>query len=54
MHDALKRADRQTKLVLLDGEDHNLSEGSTRLQMLEEIDRFLAQHNPVDTAASDE
>ena len=43
---ALRRANRPVQLVELRGEDHWLSRGETRLQMLTEVVRFLEQHNP--------
>jgi acetyl esterase/lipase len=41
MANALRLARKSVSLVQLDGEDHWLSRPSTRLKMLEEIDRFL-------------
>jgi dipeptidyl aminopeptidase/acylaminoacyl peptidase len=44
MANALRTANKPFKLVELAGEDHWLSRGSTRLQMLREIDAFLAEN----------
>jgi acetyl esterase/lipase len=44
MANALRAANKPFKLVELAGEDHWLSRGSTRLQMLREIDAFLAEN----------
>ena len=44
MYRALKRADKQVRLVKLKHEDHFLREGSTRLQTLSEIIGFIDQH----------
>jgi pimeloyl-ACP methyl ester carboxylesterase len=41
---ALRSAGKTVQLVELEGEDHWLSRGITRLQTLEAIERFLAQH----------
>lgn len=46
MADALKRAGKPVELVSLPGEDHHLSRGETRLQMLEAVVAFLEKHNP--------
>ena len=40
----LKAAKRDVKYVELGGDDHWLSSASTRTQMLQEIETFLAQH----------
>ena len=47
MERALKRADKSVKLVTLKGEDHWLSVQETRVELLREIEGFLAQHMPV-------
>jgi dipeptidyl aminopeptidase/acylaminoacyl peptidase len=44
MATALRAANKPFKLVELAGEDHWLSRASTRLQMLREIDAFLAEN----------
>jgi prolyl oligopeptidase PreP (S9A serine peptidase family) len=44
MASALRAANKRYKLVELPGEDHWLSRSSTRLQMLREIDAFLAEN----------
>jgi dipeptidyl aminopeptidase/acylaminoacyl peptidase len=44
MADALRAAGKPYKLVELAGEDHWLSRAATRLQMLREIDAFLAEN----------
>ena len=46
MVDALKQAGKPYELVTLNGEDHWLSRGETRLRMLAETVRFLEKHNP--------
>jgi dipeptidyl aminopeptidase/acylaminoacyl peptidase len=45
---ALRRADKTVELVTLKREDHWLSRGETRLQMLQASVSFLRQHNPPD------
>lgn len=49
MFDALTAAGREVRFVKLDGEDHWLSHGATRLQMLQEIVSFLRKNNPTDS-----
>ncbi len=46
MVDALKRAGKPVNLVVLNHEDHWLSHGDTRLQMLQATMDFLAKNNP--------
>jgi dipeptidyl aminopeptidase/acylaminoacyl peptidase len=46
MVDALKRAGRPAEMVVLKHEDHWLSHGDTRLQMLQATMDFLAKYNP--------
>jgi dipeptidyl aminopeptidase/acylaminoacyl peptidase len=46
MADALKRAGKPVTFVTLDGEDHWLSRGATRLQMLQTMTGFLEANNP--------
>ena len=46
MADAMKKAGKPVELVTLDGEDHNLSRGATRLQMLTAMVNFLEKNNP--------
>ncbi len=46
MADALRRANKPHRLVVLREEDHWLSRAGTRLQMLEEAVAFVQQHNP--------
>jgi len=43
-NDALKKAGKQVEFVQLQGDDHNMEFGSTRVQLLKEVDRFLAAH----------
>lgn len=45
---ALKKAGRPAELVRLEGEDHWLSRGATRLQMLKAVAGFLERNNPPD------
>jgi dipeptidyl aminopeptidase/acylaminoacyl peptidase len=47
MYRALKRAGKPVELVTLKHEDHWLSTGATRLQMLEATVAFLKTNNPV-------
>jgi dienelactone hydrolase len=46
MEAALRRSGKSVRFVTLKNEDHWLSHGETRLQMLEESVRFLKEHNP--------
>jgi dipeptidyl aminopeptidase/acylaminoacyl peptidase len=46
MYEALQRAKKDVQLVTLPKEDHWLSRGATRLQMLEASIAFLRAHNP--------
>jgi dipeptidyl aminopeptidase/acylaminoacyl peptidase len=48
MSEALKKAGRADELVVLPGDDHWLSRGATRLQMLQSVVGFLEKHNPPD------
>lgn len=48
MERALERADKPVELIKLKGEDHWLSVADTRLQTLREMDRFVAEHLPVE------
>jgi esterase/lipase len=48
MFDALKDNKKEVELVTLKKEDHWLSRGETRLQMLEATVAFLRAHNPPD------
>lgn len=48
MRSALRDADKQVELVKLKGEDHWLSVADTRIQTLKEMDRFIAEHLPVE------
>ncbi len=48
MYDALKHANKPVELVELKHEDHRLSRGETRLQMLETSVAFLRRYNPPD------
>jgi dipeptidyl aminopeptidase/acylaminoacyl peptidase len=47
MADALKKAGKPYEFVTLDGEDHWLSSGATRLKMLQSVVAFLQKNNPV-------
>jgi dipeptidyl aminopeptidase/acylaminoacyl peptidase len=49
---ALKRAGKPVELVTLKSEDHWLSRGETRLQMLTAVVAFLEIHNPPDKPQS--
>ncbi len=46
MADALKKAGKPHEFVTLPGEDHWLSRGETRLQMLQATVAFLERENP--------
>lgn len=46
MYEALRSANKNVELVPLKAEDHWLSRGATRLQMLEASIAFLRTHNP--------
>jgi dipeptidyl aminopeptidase/acylaminoacyl peptidase len=46
MEGALRRAGKSVELVTLKSEDHWLSRGSTRLEMLRATVDFLAKNNP--------
>lgn len=48
MHRALRAAGKDSRLIVLEGEDHWLSFGPTRRRMLEETVEFLLEHNPPD------
>jgi dipeptidyl aminopeptidase/acylaminoacyl peptidase len=48
MATALKRAGKPVEFVTLAGEDHWLSSGATRLQMLTAVTAFLEKNNPVE------
>lgn len=43
-----RAADKQVRLVRLEGENHNLSYPATRLKMLQDTIAFLESHNPAD------
>jgi dipeptidyl aminopeptidase/acylaminoacyl peptidase len=44
MESALTAAGKSVQLVVLEGEDHWLSGAKTRLQTLQALDTFLAEH----------
>jgi dipeptidyl aminopeptidase/acylaminoacyl peptidase len=46
MHRALKRAGKPVEFVTLAAEDHWLSRGATRLEMLKRAVSFVEKHNP--------
>ncbi|MEM7329539.1 MAG: S9 family peptidase [Pseudomonadota bacterium] len=48
MAQALRQAGKSVELVKLKGEDHWLSVADTRLQTLREMDRFIAEHMPIE------
>lgn len=48
MADALKKAGKPVEFVTLDGEDHWLSRGQTRQEMLRAVVDFLRKNNPPD------
>jgi dipeptidyl aminopeptidase/acylaminoacyl peptidase len=41
---ALQREGKQVEFVTLEGDDHYLEYGDTRIKLLKEIERFLAAH----------
>lgn len=55
---ALKHAGKQVEFIKLDGDDHYLEYAETRIQMLRELERFLAaqigDHRAAPTATSAE
>jgi dipeptidyl aminopeptidase/acylaminoacyl peptidase len=48
MYDALRKQNKDVQLITLRNEDHWLSRGATRLQMLQESVAFLRKYNPPD------
>jgi dipeptidyl aminopeptidase/acylaminoacyl peptidase len=46
MADALRKAGKPVELIVQKGEDHWLSRGETRREMLEATMAFLEKHNP--------
>ena len=46
MADALRKADKPFEMVVLKGEDHWLTRGDTRLEMLKAVVAFLEKNNP--------
>ncbi len=52
MQNAAKRADKAVQLVVLKGEDHNLSRGATRQEMLRAIADFLRVNLPTSPAGT--
>ena len=46
MVDALNKAGKPVDFVILDGEDHWLSSGVTRLKMLQAVTAFLEKNDP--------
>jgi dipeptidyl aminopeptidase/acylaminoacyl peptidase len=52
MQRALERAGKDVRFVELSGDDHGLSDRATRIQMLREIETFLAQHIGAGAAAN--
>ena len=48
MEDALEDARKPVELLVLEGEDHFLSQAETRKQMLEATIAFIERHNPPD------
>jgi dipeptidyl aminopeptidase/acylaminoacyl peptidase len=51
MAEALARRDRPAEFVTLKGEDHWLSQATTRVELLDALIAFLEQHNPPGTGA---
>jgi dipeptidyl aminopeptidase/acylaminoacyl peptidase len=52
MQNAARRAGKSVQLITLKGEDHNLSRGATRQEMLRAIADFLRLHLPADASAA--
>ena len=48
MYNALRKANKNVEMVKLKKEDHWLSRGETRLQMLQSSVEFLRKYNPPD------
>ena len=48
MADALEAAGKPYEFVRLEGENHNILFGETRVQMMEALERFVLEHNPPD------
>lgn len=46
MYKALKKAKKDVEFIKLKGEDHWLSDSTTRLQLLDAVNIFLDKHNP--------
>jgi dipeptidyl aminopeptidase/acylaminoacyl peptidase len=46
MADALAKAGKNVEFVVLPKEDHFLSQGATRLKMLQSVVTFLEKYNP--------
>ncbi len=46
MEAALRKAGKPVEIVVMEGEDHWLSRGDSRLQMLNAVVAFVEQHNP--------
>ena len=46
MESALQKAGKPVEVLVMEGEDHWLSRGDTRLQMLNSVVAFLERHNP--------
>jgi dipeptidyl aminopeptidase/acylaminoacyl peptidase len=46
MESALQKAGKPVEILVMDGEDHWLSRGDTRLQMLNSVVAFVEKHNP--------
>jgi dipeptidyl aminopeptidase/acylaminoacyl peptidase len=44
MERALRKYDKPVNLVQLPGEDHWLSRSQTRVRVLQELEKFLAEH----------
>lgn len=47
MHKALKKANKESTLVALKGEDHWMSTSPMRIELLRTLEAFLNQHNPI-------
>ena len=46
MFKAMQEAGKEVEFVILEDEDHNITYGETRLQMMEALDSFMRRCNP--------
>lgn len=48
MADALEKSGKPYEFVRLEGENHNILYGETRIEMMQALERFVKKHNPPD------